>query len=172
MEKRHWVACHCFFAIKFSIFGRIWEAETRKQLSGLSSSSWSLDLPFFTFIFEKNCSQIYEGVSKSFRTGHLERELQMVGLSTTRCTSIAILWVSIVSFAAITLCVASQRVFIVVSVYFEIYSVRKLLDTTSYVLPRRLFIRRSCYWALQVYQQVNIKESNVSKCISLHLKFG
>jgi hypothetical protein len=27
-------------------------------------------------------------------------------------------WVSLVSFAAITLCVASQRVFIVVSVYF------------------------------------------------------
>jgi hypothetical protein len=36
-----------------------------------------------------------------------------------------------VSFAAITICVASQRVFIVVSVYF-IDSVRKLLDTTSY----------------------------------------
>jgi len=38
-----------------------------------------------------------------------------------------------VSFAAITLCVASQRVFIVVSVYFVIYSVRKLLDTPSNV---------------------------------------
>jgi hypothetical protein len=36
------------------------------------------------------------------------------------------------SFAAITLCVASQRVFIVVSVYFVIDSVRKLLDTPSY----------------------------------------
>jgi hypothetical protein len=36
-----------------------------------------------------------------------------------------------VSFAAITLCVASQRVFIVV-VDFVIDSVRKLLDTTSY----------------------------------------
>jgi hypothetical protein len=32
------------------------------------------------------------------------------------------------SFATITLCVASQRVFIVVSVYFVIDSVRKLLD--------------------------------------------
>jgi hypothetical protein len=30
-------------------------------------------------------SQVYEGVSKSFRTGHLERELQMVQLSATRC---------------------------------------------------------------------------------------
>jgi hypothetical protein len=38
-----------------------------------------------------------------------------------------------VSFAAITLCVASQRVFIVV-VYFVSDSIRKLLDTPSYVL--------------------------------------
>jgi len=36
-----------------------------------------------------------------------------------------------VSSAAITLCVASQRVFIVV--YFVIDSVRKLLDTPSYI---------------------------------------
>jgi hypothetical protein len=40
------------------------------------------------------------------------------------------------SFAAITLCVASQRVFIVV-VYFVSDSVRKLLDTTSYVMNHR-----------------------------------
>jgi hypothetical protein len=38
----------------------------------------------------------------------------MIQLSATRCSCIAILWVSLVSFAAITLCVASQRVFIVV----------------------------------------------------------
>jgi hypothetical protein len=37
-----------------------------------------------------------------------------------------------VNFVSITLCVASQRVFIVV-VYFVIDSVRKLLDTPSYV---------------------------------------
>jgi hypothetical protein len=37
-----------------------------------------------------------------------------------------------VSFAAITLCVASQRVFIVVSIYVVIDSVRKLLDTPTY----------------------------------------
>jgi hypothetical protein len=36
-----------------------------------------------------------------------------------------------VNFAAITLYVASQRVFIVVVVYFVIDSVRKLLDTPS-----------------------------------------
>jgi hypothetical protein len=41
-----------------------------------------------------------------------------------------------VSFVPITLCVASQRVFIVVSVYFVIDSVRKLLGTPSYVQSR------------------------------------
>jgi len=46
-----------------------------------------------------------------------------------------------VSFAAITLCVASQRVFIVVSVHFVIDSVRKLLDTPSYI---RTFFTWSC----------------------------
>jgi hypothetical protein len=66
---------------------------------------------------------VYEGVSKSFRTGRLERELQMVQLSATRCSCIAILWVSLVGFAAITLSV----------VYFAIDSVRKLLDTPSYI---------------------------------------
>jgi hypothetical protein len=73
----------------------------------------------------------HERVSKSFRTGRLERELQMVQLSATRCSCIAILWVSLMSFAAITLCVASQQVFIVV-VYFVIDLTRKLLDTPSY----------------------------------------
>jgi hypothetical protein len=48
--------------------------------------------------------------SKSFRTGRLEREPQMVQLSAIICSCIAILWVSLVSFVAITLCVGSQRV--------------------------------------------------------------
>jgi hypothetical protein len=39
-----------------------------------------------------------------------------------------------VSFAAITVCVASQRVFIVLSIYFVIDSVRKLVDTPSYII--------------------------------------
>jgi NAD(P)-dependent dehydrogenase (short-subunit alcohol dehydrogenase family) len=38
-----------------------------------------------------------------------------------------------VNFAAITLRVASQRVFSVVSLYYVIDSVRKLLDTPSYI---------------------------------------
>jgi hypothetical protein len=76
---------------------------------------------------------MYEGVSKSFRTGLLERELQMVRLSATRCSCIAILSVILESFAAITLCVVSQRVFVVVVVVdFVIDSVRKLFETPSY----------------------------------------
>jgi hypothetical protein len=46
--------------------------------------------------------KIHEGVYKSFRTGCLERKLQMVHLSATRCSCIAILWVSLVSFGGIT----------------------------------------------------------------------
>jgi hypothetical protein len=38
-----------------------------------------------------------------------------------------------VSFVPVILCVASQRVFIFVVVYFVIDSVQKLLDTPSYV---------------------------------------
>jgi hypothetical protein len=55
----------------------------------------------------------------------------MLQLSATRCSCIAILFVSPVNFVTITLCVASQRIFIVFVVYFVIDSVRKLLDTPS-----------------------------------------
>jgi len=73
-----------------------------------------------------NAWGLYEGVSKSFRTGRLERELQMVQLCAISCSCIASLWVSLVSFAAVALYVASQRVFVVVAV-------RKLLGTLSYI---------------------------------------
>jgi hypothetical protein len=39
----------------------------------------------------KRVAANYEGVSKSFRTGGLERELQMVQLSAIKCSCIAIL---------------------------------------------------------------------------------
>jgi hypothetical protein len=49
----------------------------------------------FTFMSEElqdiRADTSYEGVSKSFRTGRLERELKMVQLSATRCNCIAIL---------------------------------------------------------------------------------
>jgi hypothetical protein len=75
--------------------------------------------------------RFYYGVFKSFRIGRLEQELQMVKLSATSCSCIAILWVSLVSFAAITLCGGSQGVFIVVSIYF-FYGLRP--ETFGYTL--------------------------------------
>jgi hypothetical protein len=68
----------------------------------------------------------------------------MVQLSAIKCSCICILWVSLVSVAAIKLCVASQRVFIVVSVYFVIDPVRKRLDTPSYLVgPFRPMVGQS-----------------------------
>jgi hypothetical protein len=71
-----------------------------------------------------------QGVSKSFRTGRLERERQMVQPSATKCSCIAILWVILVSFVAITICVARQRVSVV---NFIIDWAQKLLHTLSYL---------------------------------------
>jgi hypothetical protein len=60
----------------------------------------------------------------------------MVQLSATSFSCIAILCVSLVSFVAITLCVASQQVFmiiiIIIIIYLFIDSVRKILGTPSY----------------------------------------
>jgi hypothetical protein len=75
-------------------------------------------------------SSIWRCIQK-FPDGRLERELQMIQPSATRCSYIAIWWVSLVSFSTITLYVAFQWVFIVIVVYFVIDSVRKLLDTPS-----------------------------------------
>jgi hypothetical protein len=58
-----------------------------------------------------------------------------------------------VSFAAITLCIASQRVFIVVSVYFVTNSVRKFLDILSYII---IYLPR---WAPK-YLTGNVKSMN------------
>jgi len=60
--------------------------------------------------------------------------IRLVQLSAIRWCGITILWTSIVSFAVIILCVASQRVFVVIFavVYFFMNSVRKFLDTPSY----------------------------------------
>jgi len=52
--------------------------------------------------------------------------------------------VSLVSFIAITLCVASQRVFIVIVVYFVVDTVRKRLDTPSYYQICVQFSMESC----------------------------
>jgi hypothetical protein len=107
---------------------------------------------------------LYKGVSKSFRTARLEREPQVVQLSATRCSCITILWVSLVSFAAITLCVASQWVFVVV--YFAIDPVRKLLDTPSYeqlkfFLFAHIFAEFFCFCASWCYRKIRTDENTI-----------
>jgi hypothetical protein len=102
----------------------------------------------------------YEGVSKSFRTGRLERELQMVQLSASRRSCIAILWVSLVSFAAVTLCVASQRVFIVVSIYFVMTQ-----SGSFWIHPRRLWVYqqfKACWMLLHCFIGRDFTISNFS----------
>jgi hypothetical protein len=100
--------------------------------------------------------RLYKRVSKSFWIGRLEREMQMVQLSATRYSCIAILWVSLVSFTIITICVGSQRVFIVVNIYFVIDSVRNLLDKPSYTVcgckaPCTLDFCTVLRWAISFY---------------------
>jgi len=68
----------------------------------------------------RNRRQMYEGVSKSFRTGRLERGLQTVQISVTTCSCIAILWISLVSFVAVTLCIACQRCFLLLLLFISL----------------------------------------------------
>jgi hypothetical protein len=62
-----------------------------KRYCGITdlSPDWGT-IRFFLCWFHGHFPLEYEGVSKSFRTGRLERELQMVQLSATRCSCIAI----------------------------------------------------------------------------------
>jgi hypothetical protein len=103
-------------------------AFTVSRLFFFAILNYCVPFEFSLGLNDRTWPQVYEGVSKSFRTGRLERDLQMAQLSATRCSCISILWVSVVSFAAISLSVPFQRVFIVF-VYFVIDSVWKLLDT-------------------------------------------
>jgi len=77
-----------------------------------------------------------------------------------------------VSFAAIKLCVASQRVFFVV-VYFVIDSVRKFLGTLSYMFPwwccflksdTSIDLRSRGYYRPRVYtaQQGTLNERHIN----------
>jgi hypothetical protein len=61
--------------------------ETSASIKGGEFLDWLSDFQ----LLKKDFVSIYEGVSKSFQTGRLERELQMVQLSATRCSCIAVL---------------------------------------------------------------------------------
>jgi hypothetical protein len=96
-------------------------------------------------------------VPKSFRTGRLERELQMVELSATWCSCIAISWVSLVSFVAMTLCVASRRVY---HYYCYLFRYRLSPETFGYTL---LFCKNYfCFCSPALYTAVKnqIKHRN------------
>jgi hypothetical protein len=85
-----------------------------------------------------------EGVFRKFRICRLERELQIVQLSATRCSRIAILWVSLVSFGTITLYVVSQRVFIVISLWLS-------PETFGYTLVLRIIFSHHKWIPLTIF---------------------
>jgi hypothetical protein len=64
----------------------------------------------------------YESVTKSFRTGRLERELQMVQLSATTCSCIAILWVNLVRFTVITLRLAFNKCLLLLLLFISLWT--------------------------------------------------
>jgi hypothetical protein len=84
----------------------------------------------------------------------------MVQLSATSCSSVAILWVSLVTFAAITLCVATQWAFVVVVVYFIIDSVWDLMDTPLYSWS----CHRVCKFLYQVTLAWRWRQHRYLKC--------
>jgi hypothetical protein len=94
------------------------------------------------------------GCIKSFRTGRLERGLQLVQLSATRCSCIAILWVSLVSSVAITLCVVSRWGFVF---YFVVDSVRKF-----WIHPHIITVKIKWLW------NARNRDSSVSIETTLH----
>jgi len=77
---------------------------------------------------------------QKFWAGRLERELQMVQLSAIRCSCIVILWISLVSFAAITLRVASQWLFVVC-----LFRYRLSPETFWYILVRLEIMKEGWY---------------------------
>jgi hypothetical protein len=107
---------------------------TSHHITSLSRRQLPENMKIYVYWNSPPKKSVYEGVSKSFRTGRPARELQMVKLSATRCSCIAILWVTLVSFATITLCVTFQLVFIV-DVYFIN---QRSPETFGYTLVYRL----------------------------------
>jgi hypothetical protein len=110
-----WIRIGCWLAY-------IWSRRRRRRRLEMM---WTCSMREGEENFVRGCIQKFPDWPPGARTANGK-------LSAARRGCIAILWISLVSFAAITLCVASQRVFVVVSVYFVMDSVRKLLDTPSY----------------------------------------
>jgi hypothetical protein len=105
----------------------------------LHKTSIFIFLPAFQIYVILNVHREYEGVSKSFRTGRLKRDLRMVQRSANSCSSSAILWVSLVSFAAIILCVASQRMFGIVLISLSTQSGEFCILLGIWVVPHSVW---------------------------------
>jgi hypothetical protein len=72
-----------------------------------------------------------------------------------------------VNFPAITLCVASQRVFIV-SIYFVIDPIRKLLGTPSHSVPRSLNLSdRVMFFIFLVLDELVVSQADHSRAYSM-----
>jgi hypothetical protein len=78
-----------------------------------------------------------------------------------------------VSFVAIIICVASQRVFIFV-VYFVIDSVRKLLDTHSYIRPHPSIFFTDCHYhpLVRCYIIYETEQVSLNKLRATTLRLG
>jgi hypothetical protein len=79
----------------------------------------------------------------------------MIQLSATRCNCIATLWVSLVSFGAITACVASQRVFIAV-ISLSTQSGNFWIHPPTFSCYLRLYLRSSLLALIFSKQNVRI----------------
>jgi hypothetical protein len=114
----------------------------------------------------------YKGVSKSFRTDRLQRELQMLQPSATKCSCIAIFWVSIVSFAAITfLLLLNECLFLLLFISLSTQSGNFwihpcvywhgviLLDQHNYAWTVKIW-QKTCRLTLYVIQMVKINNEN------------
>jgi len=77
--------------------------------------------------------RLYEGVPKSFRTGRLERELQMIQLSVTRCSLYSYFVSQSSEFCRHNPLCRLSTSFYCCRRIFRCDSVRKLLDKPSYV---------------------------------------
>jgi hypothetical protein len=77
--------------ISYGALGDNWDVKILKYISSRLLRCYGFTMSCEAGRVYLTQSAMYEGVSKSFRTGRLERELQMVQLSATRCSCIAIL---------------------------------------------------------------------------------
>jgi hypothetical protein len=106
-----------------------WSPFSLSRRTLLHGDGWHDRVNVRDYVRQNVTEYLYEGVSKSIRIGRLERELRIVQLCATRCSCIAILWVSPVGFACHnSLCCFST------SVYCCLFRYRLSPGTFGYIL--------------------------------------